>query len=251
MSKTLYFLSIVSISMAAMLTLFNCPADAENHTIEIGHFSADPPGSEIPANWKPFLFKNIKTHTQYLLVKDNGTTVVKAESDNAASGLIREITVDPKKYPIIEWRWKVSNTYQKGDVTQKSGDDFPARLYVAFQSSPDRISLWEKAVDKTVKLIYGITPPTDAITYIWANKAPPGSITPNPFTSRARMIAVESGNDQLNTWKTEQRNIYADYIKCFGQEPPMISGIAIMTDSDNTHESAIAYYGDIVMKSSE
>ena len=28
----------------------------------------------------------------------------------------------------------------------------------------------------------------------------------------------------------------------------MISGVAIMTDTDNTGESAIAYYGDIVFR---
>jgi hypothetical protein len=28
----------------------------------------------------------------------------------------------------------------------------------------------------------------------------------------------------------------------------MISGVAIMTDTDNTGESATAYYGDIVFK---
>gem|GEM_PF-4103143 len=28
----------------------------------------------------------------------------------------------------------------------------------------------------------------------------------------------------------------------------MISGVAIMTDTDNTSESAIAYYGDIVFR---
>jgi hypothetical protein len=47
---------------------------------------------------------------------------------------------------------------------------------------------------------------------------------------------------------SEERNLYEDYKKAFGQEPPMISGIAIMTDTDNTAESAIAYYGDILFK---
>lgn len=28
----------------------------------------------------------------------------------------------------------------------------------------------------------------------------------------------------------------------------MISGVAIMTDTDNTRESAIAYYGDILFR---
>lgn len=31
----------------------------------------------------------------------------------------------------------------------------------------------------------------------------------------------------------------------FGEEPPQVEGIAIMTDTDNTGESAIAYYDDI------
>jgi hypothetical protein len=47
---------------------------------------------------------------------------------------------------------------------------------------------------------------------------------------------------------SEERNIYEDYKKAFGQEPPMISGVAIMTDTDNTGESAIAYYGDILFR---
>jgi hypothetical protein len=45
---------------------------------------------------------------------------------------------------------------------------------------------------------------------------------------------------------TEERNVYEDYKRAFGEEPPMISGIAIMTDTDNTGESAEAYYGNIV-----
>ena len=40
--------------------------------------------------------------------------------------------------------------------------------------------------------------------------------------------------------------MYEDYKKAFGEEPTMISGVAIMTDTDNTRESAVAWYGDIV-----
>ena len=62
------------------------------------------------------------------------------------------------------------------------------------------------------------------------------------------MIEVESGSSKLNTWITEDRNVYEDYRRAFGEEPPMISGVAIMTDTDNTNESAEAYYGDIAFK---
>ena len=43
----------------------------------------------------------------------------------------------------------------------------------------------------------------------------------------------------------ESRNVYKDYKQSFGEEPPLINGVAIMTDTDNTKERAIAYYGDI------
>jgi hypothetical protein len=62
------------------------------------------------------------------------------------------------------------------------------------------------------------------------------------------MFVVESGAVKLNQWVNEERNIYEDYKKAFGAEPPMISGVAIMTDTDNTSESATAYYGDIFFK---
>ena len=40
--------------------------------------------------------------------------------------------------------------------------------------------------------------------------------------------------------------MYEDYRLAFGEEPPAISGVAIMSDTDNTKERAVAYYGDIV-----
>jgi len=53
---------------------------------------------------------------------------------------------------------------------------------------------------------------------------------------------------RLIQWLNEERNPDEDYKKAFGDEPSMISGLAIMTDTDNTGESATAYYGDILFK---
>jgi len=62
------------------------------------------------------------------------------------------------------------------------------------------------------------------------------------------MIAVESGEAKLNQWVSEERNVYEDYKRTFGKEPPMVSGVAIMTDTDNIDEKAITYNGDILFK---
>lgn len=215
---------------------------------EVGKFSAGKAGDLFPTGWKALTFKKIKNRTEYDLVKDGDTLVVRARSKASSSGLLRKIKIDPNEYPVIEWRWKVSNIFNKGDVTRKDGDDYPARIYITFEYDPGRVGFWEKAKFKMARLFYGEYPPTGAINYIWANKAGPGKIFRNPYTERVMMVVVESGPELLNTWVNEERNILQDYRKAFGENPPMISGVAIMTDSDNTGESATAYYGDIIFK---
>ena len=171
---------------------------------------------------------------------------MKAVSKASSSGMTREIRIDPKAYPIIQWEWNVTNVLEKGDVSRKEGDDYPARIYITFEYDSGRVGFFEKAKFEAIRFFYGQYPPIGAINYIWESKAPVGTMVPNPFTDRVKMIVVESGAENLNTWVGQQRNIYEDYKQAFGEEPPMISGVAIMTDTDNTKESATAYYGDIV-----
>ena len=216
--------------------------------LEVGRFSAEPPGNPLPAGWKPLTFKKIERHTSYTLVKEEDGVVVKAVAQASASGLTREIRIDPKEYPIVQWRWKVENVLKKADVRRKEGDDYPARLYIAFEYDPGKLGFFEKAEYEMAKLFYGQYPPLGAINYIWESTAPVDTVVPNPYTHRAMMIVVESGDAKVRQWINEERNVYEDYKKAFGKSPSMISGVAIMTDSDNTGESATAYYGDIVFK---
>ena len=77
--------------------------------IDVGKFSAAKVEDILPANWKPLTFKKIERHTVYSLIKDDDTVVVRAVAEASASGLIREIRINPKEYPIVQWRWKVTN----------------------------------------------------------------------------------------------------------------------------------------------
>ncbi|HEX7766810.1 MAG TPA: DUF3047 domain-containing protein, partial [Nitrospira sp.] len=87
--------------------------------------------------------------------------------------------------------------------------------------------------------------PIGALNYIWETKTPVGTIVENAYTDFAQMIVVESGPSRVGMWVEEERNIYEDYKKAFGEEPPLINGVAIMSDTDNTKERAVAFYGDI------
>jgi len=237
-------------TLAGLLILFVSDHAFSQAVIEVGKFSAARAGDKLPSDWKPLTFKKIEKHTTYTLVKDGDKVVVKAVAKASASGLTREIKINPKEYPIVQWRWKVTNILKKGDVKRKDGDDYPARIYITFKYDPSKLSFAEKAKYEAVKVLYGQYPPLGAINYIWESKVPSGTIRPNPYTGRVKMIVVESGEAKLNRWVNEERNLYKDYKKAFGEEPPLISGVAIMTDTDNTGESATAFYGDILFKKS-
>ena len=213
--------------------------------LEVGHFSVAAEGAVWPDGWAPLTFKKIDRHTIYELVKDGPVSVVKAVSEASASGMTKAVAIDPREYPIVRWRWKVENLLQKGNVHRKDGDDYPARLYITFAYEPAKVSFGRKLKYQAGRALFGDIP-IGALNYIWDGKSPVGTVVDNAFTDFAKMIVVESGPQRIGTWVEEERNVYEDYRAAFGEEPPAISGVAIMSDTDNTKERAVAYYGDII-----
>ncbi len=139
----------------------------------------------------------------------------------------------------------MNNILQKGDVNSKDGDDYPARIYITFAFDPDRAGFMDRLQHEAARLIQGKDVPYRAISYIWGSNVPAGTMIANAYTDKAMMFVVQGGSEKVQQWLMQERNVYEDYKKAFGEEPTMISGVAIMTDTDNTRESAIAWYGDI------
>jgi len=88
--------------------------------------------------WEALEFPGIDEHTRYRLVDDEGTQVIEARTDNSASGRIARVRIEPGESLILRWRWQVGNVFEQGDARKKSGDDYPARIYVAFEFEPDK-----------------------------------------------------------------------------------------------------------------
>ncbi|WP_239077519.1 DUF3047 domain-containing protein [Geobacter sp. SVR] len=175
--------------------------------------------------WKEQTIGIFKPKTVYRLAKDNERSFLAAHSAKSASGMLYKLKLDPKEYPLLKWSWKVDHTIAKGDERTKEGDDFSARIYVLFPR--------------------GIFSETRAICYVWANKLTKGEHVASPFTKNIITVAVDSGDEAIGRWISHQRNVYQDYRKFFGEEPPRIGAVALMTDTDNTGESTAGYYGDI------
>jgi len=206
-----------------IIVCFSPGSGSQNKEIVIDDYR---PG--LSDKWEKKIFEG---ETEYSVTDEEDIRCIKAISNSSASALIYEIKYNLKEYPFLSWKWKVDHVLEKGNAHTKAGDDYAARVYVIFPS----ILFWK----------------SKAINYIWASTLPKGESVPNPFTSNAIMMAVQSGDENTDKWITEKRNVYEDYKKLFGSEPPKAGGIAIMTDTDNTGESVIAWYGLIkVLKSS-
>ncbi|MCC5809040.1 MAG: DUF3047 domain-containing protein [Ectothiorhodospiraceae bacterium] len=165
--------------------------------------------------------------TDYRLVEVDGREAIHARCTEAsASGLFFREEIDLEATPVVEWEWRVKETFSGIDETRKSGDDYPARLYV---------------VDERTVLRWR----TRALNYVWASEMEQGSDWPNAYASQARMIALRGSDDANGEWRTERRHIREDFRRFHDRELSTINGLAIMTDCDDVGEPIEAWYGEI------
>jgi hypothetical protein len=217
----------------------------------ISLFSANKAGEVLPMGWREWTLAKFKRPTQYRVVNDAGRTVVRASADKSASGLIHPLNVKTQEARILRWQWKVTELIKGADNTQGAKEDSPVRIVVTFAGDNATLPFADRLFANQMKALTGHELPYATLMYIWENRAPIDTVIPNRHTSRIRMIVAESGRDKLGSWQTEERDVVADFKRAFGVEKdedvPAISGIGIMTDTDNTGENVHAYYGDIML----
>lgn len=200
-----------------------------------------------PPGWEALTFPRVARQTRYTVVREGAGFVLRADSDASASALYRPLDLDPKIYRVLSWRWKVEGVLTRSDPTRKSGDDYVARVYVAFRYEPAGASAWERARYGALRLFYGRYPPGLALNYVWESRLPVGTVLDNAYSARAKMVVARSGAADAGRWVTERHDLYADYRSTVGGEPPRIVGVALMTDTDDTGERAVAYYDTITL----
>ena len=200
-----------------LLFFLSTPVTAE--TLPIANFSAT-----LLDGWEN---KEFNEKTDYRLSTSEDKTVLSAISQSSASGLVKKTKVDIKKYPYLNWSWKIDNHLDIENERIKAGDDFAARLYVVVSTG---FMIWQKKV----------------INYVWANNAVKEDVWENHYAGkRALMIAVRNKQDSTHTWFHEKRNIYEDLKQLFGKSFHYIHAVALMTDTDDSQTAAKSYYGDI------
>jgi hypothetical protein len=191
-------------------------------------------------NWRPLYFPKIKRHTSYSVASEEGAYFLMAESRASASALVFKHEFDVFQYPHLRWRWKVTNVHSRGDARSKNGNDYPLRIYILFKYSPDQVNFLERLKYGVARIIYGKYPPYRSLNYIWANRVHPETIITDPHAKESKLILLQEGKGNVGKWVEEEVNLINDYRMAFDQTPPATATLAVMSDSDNTGESAIA-----------
>jgi len=234
---------------AVMLTLASLgalalavPAFAQSPLV--APFSAAKPG-KTAAPWMPVKINDRKKPTDYDFVDDGGVTVLHASADAAASMLGVPLNVDPKKTPVLEWRWRVSGLVADADNAIASKEDSPARVVLEFDGDMSKLGFADRTKAKLAGNLSGRDLPYATLMYVWANAAPVGTVIPNPHTNRVQMIVVSSGAGGVGKWQSIKRNVVDDYKRAFNEEPGVLKSLTVLTDTDNTGAKVEAWYGDI------
>jgi hypothetical protein len=201
--------------------------------------------------WKEVYFPKIPRHTFYGTEKSGYNSYLVSRSDDSASLLVYKKSFDVYEYTKVRWRWKVKDLYKNSDPREKSGDDYPIRIYIAFEYEPAKAGIFESALFNTMKIIYGEYPPSGSLNYVWSSGTPSGRTIPSPYTDRNRMIFLEKGTDKIGLWVDEEVDIVKDYVEIFGKKPPRHATLGIMNDSDNTHQKSTSYVDFIEVFRSE
>ena len=216
--------------------------------VEALRFSSMRAGAALPPDYRAYAFAGQARRTEYALVEDGGVTVLHARADASTAGIIREVRADLAATPLLAWRWKAARLPQKADLRTKAGDDFAARLYVVFDQRLAALPVGERWGVAIARLIYGEDVPAAALCYVWATRAPVGTIAPNAYTGRVRLVVADSGASNLGRWVAHERDVAADYRLAFGAAPPAVKALVVSTDTDNTGEAAEAWYGDAAFR---
>jgi len=174
--------------------------------------------------------RNAKAKTIYTVGKNKKGNYLKAEANNAASGLGKELKIDLNVTPILNITWKVEKDLSGINEETKKGHDFAARVFV---------------IKKT-----GATPLSNrAINYVFSSNNDIDHSHPNPYTNKSVDYVLSTTKKNLNEWVTVSANVKEHFKEFHNLDVNELNGVAIMADTDNSKLYSISYYQNIYFSS--
>ncbi len=221
---------VTGVMLLAMTLAASAPLSAADPaTVLVEDWSKQPEGKTgIPDSWKGQSWGSPKY--DFRVVTQGGRKVLHLKSANDGSTVSREIKVDVKSHPILQWSWQAVTLPKGGDARKSATDDQAAQVYVTFPRFPQQIR-------------------SRVISYLWDTTAPAGAVFRSEKTGLVTYVVVRSGPADLGKWLIESRNVLEDYKKIYGEAPgEEVGAISISIDSNDTRSSAESYFGEILFR---
>lgn len=202
-------------------------AAAAGPTAVVEEWSRHTPGSHgIPEGWTAYETPGGHPRYDFTVVDDGGRRALSLKSTDDHSTIARRITVSLATMPVLEWEWKVVELPQGADLRRKATSDVTGHLFVVWPRPPAILR-------------------SRLIGYVWDPALPAGTVLKSAKVGAVYFVVVRSGPAGLGTWKTERRDVRADYRRVFEEDPPDPQVVAISIDTNDTRSSASALIGRI------
>jgi hypothetical protein len=228
--------------LAALAVLTGVAAAVSAAPLWIGRFT----GAGVPpAPWRVVRLSDKVPPTSYRQARVLGVPAIEARADRSMALLARPLAIDLAATPVLCWRWLVDAPVTQADMTRKAGDDFAARVYVAFDIPDAELNLAAKLKLSLGRRMFGKDLPDAALNYVWDNRNPIGTRRRSAYTNRAQLIVTETGTAQAGRWVSERVDIGSDFARAFGKNGGRPIQLAIASDTDNTGTKARAAFADI------
>jgi len=221
---------VTGMTLLAMSVVASGPLSAADPaTIPVEDWSKQPEGKTgIPDGWKGQSWGSPKY--EFRIVTQGGRKVLHLKSNNDSSTISKEIKVDIKSLPILQWSWQAVTLPKGGDARKSATDDQAAQIYVTFPRFPQQVR-------------------SRVISYIWDTTAPAGAVFKSEKTGLVTYVVVRSGSADLGKWLTESRNVLEDYQKIYGEAPgEEVGAVSISIDSNDTRSTAESYFGELLFR---
>jgi len=180
----------------------------------------------VPLGWTKYETMGGRPAYDFMVVEDEGRRALLLKSRNEHSTIAKEIKVNLRATPMLEWTWKAVQLPTGADIRAKETSDLTAHIYVIWPRFPAMIR-------------------ARLIGYVWDSTAPAQTVEKSRKTGTVHFFVLRSGPVQLNQWLTERRNVYEDYRRVFGEDPEDPRAIALSIDTNDTRSTAEALIGSI------
>ena len=174
--------------------------------------------------------RKIKGKTTYTLGFNENGNYIKAEAEGKASGLGKELKINLLKTPFINITWKVEKDLPGIIESSKKGHDYAARVFVVKKTGATALS-------------------NRAINYVFSSNNSAGNNWPSPYTKKSIDYVLSTTKEHHDQWITVKANVREHFKKLYDLDVNELTGVAIMTDTDNSKLKAISYYQNIYFSS--